>query len=228
MTLEELWEIGNWEFIDDDDNKRMKEFVDGRSVESILTEDECNECKDSARAKARTKGSYYGDFAQSNFTTGTKGELGVLNYLHKVKASGDYNSQKQEILRVKPYGDGGIDIKWGGRKIDVKTTGTEYGSLITDCFRQKADLYILAHLKFEGFNRQKGRTHYADPDKVIIYGFLLADEFYETYEKDGRSLLKRASHYFPRGSKCIGPPNDYQANCWLLRPMDEIEEVIKD
>lgn len=226
MTFEEAWEIGDWIFEDDEDNEKMKEFVDGRSVISELTEEECKECKDSARQKAKMKGSYYGNFAQSNFTTGTKGELGVLNYLHKVKPFSHYDYHKNQILSVKPYGDGGVDIEWGGRRIDVKTTGHAYGPLIADCFRQKADLYILAHLKFDGFNRQRGRTMYSDPDRVFIYGFLLADEFYESYEKDGKSYLKRASHYYRRGSKKLGPPNDYQASCWVLRPMDQIEEVM--
>ena len=84
MTFEEAWEIGDWIFEDDDDNERMKAFVDERTVIIKLTEDECKECKESARQKAKAKRGYYGDFAQSNFNTGNKGEWAVLNYLYKV------------------------------------------------------------------------------------------------------------------------------------------------
>lgn len=226
MTFEEAWEIGNWIFEDDDDNEKMKAFVDDRTVIIKLTEDECKECRESARQKAKEKGGYYGDFAQSNFNTGNKGELAVLNYLYKVKPFSHYDYHKNQILKVRPYGDGGVDIELGKRRIDVKTTRTEYGPLIVPSHRERANLYIHAHLKYDGFNRQRGRTHFSEQDRVFIYGFLTAKEFYESYEEDGKSYLKRVSHHYPRGSKKLGPPNNYQASCWVLRPMDQIKEVM--
>lgn len=219
MTFDEAWELGRWGFIGEDSAERMNQFVDDRSVISKLTESECKRCKDSARRKAGEKGSYYGDFAMPNFTKGNKGELGVLKYLHTIRPFGHLESHIQQIMQVKQFGDGGIDISWGGRRIDVKCTGPEYGPLVADSHRGRADVYILSHLKFDGFNRQEKGRCWADPDRVIIYGFIFAEEFYETYEEDGKDILKRAVHY-------DNPPTKYKVECWMLRPMSEIEDII--
>jgi hypothetical protein len=195
--------------------KDTHNFIDHRTKTVELTDLECDIAKSAAIRMTEDKGRYYGDFAVGNFVTGIKGEMAVAKYLHGIKPFKDL-SRAVNFSR-KDYGDGGIDIHWGRWRIQVKTTGTRYGELILDTHRPSygPNLYILAHLKFDGMNRKKGNTLYAHKNRVDIYGFLTPEEYFGT---DENNKLLLAEYYDDPQL-----PTKYKVRCWYMRPIRDLQ-----
>lgn len=202
-----------WSF---NDNELMKKFVANRKQTIELTDLECDIAKSSAQRMAEGRRKQYGNFAVGNFVTGIKGEMAVAKCLHKIKKFKDLNSAVS--FSRKDFGDGGVDIHWGRWRIDVKTTGTEYGPLIVDSSKpqiHQANLFILAHLRYDGMEKKEGtNTWKATKNKVDIYGFLTPQEVYEVNEKN---LLVRAQYYDHQQL-----PTKYSVDCWEMRPIRDL------
>lgn len=198
------------------DKKGLEQFMEHRSQTIELTDLDCEIAKSSARRKAEGRGKQYGDFAIGNFVTGNKGEMAVAKYLHSIKPFKDLS--RAVDLDRRDYGDGGVDIHWGRWRIDVKTTGIKHGPLVCDASEpqfHQANLFILAHLKFDGIEKVEGtNTFKAKKNHVDIYGFLTAAEYYEL--DDQRRYVR--AHYYDDPQL----PTKLKVECWLLRNIRDL------